>query len=92
MARCSDCGRSFSAKGQWQRRCWTCWRGQEDAKLIAEGFEAGLAAASSLDERLLRDAIALCHPDRHPPERFLLANRVTASLIELLQAATRRAA
>jgi hypothetical protein len=31
----------------------------------------------------LRDLIALCHPDRHPPERAELATRVTAFLIAL---------
>jgi hypothetical protein len=36
-----------------------------------------------LRPELLRDAIQLCHPDRHPPERSEIANRVTAALISL---------
>jgi len=28
----------------------------------------------------LRDLITLCHPDRHPPERFELANDMTSWL------------
>jgi hypothetical protein len=35
--------------------------------------------------RFLRDAIALCHPDRHPPERFKTANAVSATLLALLE-------
>jgi hypothetical protein len=38
----------------------------------------------TLDSRLLRDAIQLTHPDRHPPERARAANAVTAALLELL--------
>ena len=49
------------------------------------------AAPTPLDPRLLRDAISLTHPDRHPPERAKTANAVTAALLELLQQ-TRRAA
>ena len=37
----------------------------------------------SPDDAVLRDAIALCHPDRHPPERAEQANRVTAVLLAL---------
>ncbi len=37
-----------------------------------------------LDTDLLRDLVQLCHPDRHPPERAIVANRATATLIELL--------
>ncbi len=36
-----------------------------------------------LDRQLLSDAVALCHPDRHPDERRQLANATTAKLIEL---------
>jgi hypothetical protein len=38
-----------------------------------------------VDLRLLRDAIALTHPDRYPPERSRTANAVTAALLELLR-------
>lgn len=37
----------------------------------------------SLDPELVRDAIRLCHPDVHPPERRELATVVTARLTAL---------
>jgi hypothetical protein len=57
-----------------------------------DGFVEGLAAGHSdarrrqakpappLDVKLIAQAISLCHPDRHPPERFEIANAVTAGL------------
>jgi hypothetical protein len=45
-----------------------------------------------VDEDVLLDAVALCHPDRHPPERFEQANRVTAGLLDLLERARGRKA
>jgi hypothetical protein len=33
-----------------------------------------------LEPALLADAIRLTHPDRHPPDRSAMANRVTAPL------------
>ena len=65
------------------------------------GFEAGRKAAQreqraeekvELDFDFLTDVVALCHPDRHPPERGDVANRVTARLIELRKNAKRTAA
>jgi hypothetical protein len=48
------------------------------------GHEAGLReGATVLAPELLGDAIRLTHPDRHPAERFEMANRVTAGLIEM---------
>jgi hypothetical protein len=41
------------------------------------------AAAPQLSLELLEDAIALAHPDRHPPERAARAGRVTAELLAL---------
>jgi hypothetical protein len=38
---------------------------------------------------LVRDAIRLTHPDRHPPEWQEAANRVTAQLLELLDPQSR---
>ncbi len=48
-----------------------------------KGYAHGLALARSFDADLLRSLIALTHPDRHPPERYAEANRVTAELIAL---------
>jgi hypothetical protein len=39
------------------------------------------------DVEFLREAVSLTHPDRHPVERSEVANRVTATLLELLRAA-----
>jgi hypothetical protein len=41
---------------------------------------------SPIDAALLKSAITLCHPDRHPPERARLCTEVTATLIEALKA------
>lgn len=52
-----------------------------------EGYEKGRATSVTGDEAispgLLRELVRLCHPDLHPPERFQLANRVTAQLMSM---------
>ncbi len=40
-----------------------------------------------LDAKTLRDAVALAHPDLHPPERRERAERVTCALIGALERA-----
>jgi hypothetical protein len=45
-----------------------------------------------VDAALLKSAIALCHPDRHPPERADLCHRVTAALTVALKAVREREA
>ncbi|HEY7035925.1 MAG TPA: hypothetical protein VH482_31610 [Thermomicrobiales bacterium] len=60
-----------------------------EAKGYAIGFGDGALceradmASTALDPDLLGGAIALAHPDRHPPERQRQANAITARLIEL---------
>jgi hypothetical protein len=87
---CDNCRTGFSANGVWQRLCWTCWREQKDRDDLnvayVRGYQAGLAAHNLVDADLLQAAIALCHPDRHPPERWQLANEVTARLLEARKA------
>jgi hypothetical protein len=39
-----------------------------------------------VDAELLRLAISLCHPDRHPVERHDMCNRATAALAVALKA------
>lgn len=59
-------------------------RGYEDG--YAAGARETRAPSSNggpLDPALLRELISLCHPDRHPPERFDQANRVTAQLVSM---------
>jgi hypothetical protein len=41
------------------------------------------ATEFELDAELLREALSLTHPDRHPPERQARATRVTAALTKL---------
>jgi hypothetical protein len=80
---------SFPATGYWQRRCWPCWRRHRDANTYgvaydhghSDGYRTGYANAarelvgSQFGPALLGDLVALCHPDRHPPERAEQANR-----------------
>jgi hypothetical protein len=61
----------------------------------AEGFRKGKIAGAldalhtaprptpALDAQLLGELIRLVHPDRHPPERYETANRVTATLVSM---------
>jgi hypothetical protein len=37
-----------------------------------------------MDLELVKAAVRLCHPDRHPPERFTAANTVTGRLLSML--------
>ena len=68
---CQWCSKSFRADGKWQRLCWPCWRA------LKARAERPRTVASPVDAQLLRLAILLCHPDRHPPERriFVTASR-----------------
>jgi hypothetical protein len=67
---------------------------REAVRLVQEAYLAGKRAGATetqptgldrLDRELLRDIVALTHPDRHPKERFELANRVTAAINEILE-------
>jgi hypothetical protein len=53
---------------------------------LRDGRERANGSRPALDAGLLRALVTLCHPDRHPPERFEMANRATASLLGLLRA------
>ncbi len=91
-AYCTMCGTAFQARGRWQRLCRRCWREGHDLAIFERGYSAGFTDAirARLDVQLLTDAIALCHPDRHPT-RGEVANRVTAQLLELREQARRAA-
>ena len=53
-------------------------------KLFARGWEDTIGVeAGDLTKELLDDAVQLVHPDRHPPERKELAERVTGELLAL---------
>jgi hypothetical protein len=79
--RCRACDRPFRPDGTWQRLCWPCWR-----ELREQAARPRTIVVTPVDAELLRSAIALCHPDRHPPERAELCTRVTSALLEALKA------
>jgi hypothetical protein len=82
MSRCCySCDTAFRPDGSWQKLCWPCWR-----RLRAEEAKPRTVVMSPVDADLLKPAIALCHPDRHPPERAEMCNRVTAALTAALKA------
>ena len=71
-------------------------RGYEAGYLV--GHRAGVSAQTAEMGRLRADVdrlqrffseetivalVRLCHPDRHPPERYAEANRLTAQLLDL---------
>jgi hypothetical protein len=103
---CSRCGQPFETDRAHHRLCWACYwelrdtaAGRGNWRTPPPGWddpprqdrERPQQTVRLIDERLLRDAISLTHPDRHPPERARIANAVTAALLELLDAARRAA-
>jgi hypothetical protein len=92
---CRRCGRRFQTDRAHHRLCWPCfwevdaageWR-KPPPEWETPPRREPAPPMPHLDARLLRDAISLTHPDRHPPERARTANAVTAALLELLNAA-----
>jgi hypothetical protein len=91
--RCTRCGAEFTPAADYHRLCWPCWRADHDAQARDAAYRAGYAEGlrdamrsslhrGNLDSSVLRDAITLCHPDKHPVERAETANRVTRALLE----------
>ena len=74
---CHACGERFQGE-TWQRLCWQCWRDRREADDRGEAYQRGFRDGLSA-------AVRLCHPDRHPAERFELANKTTAALLLALQ-------
>jgi hypothetical protein len=75
---CIDCSGTLLAEVKSAQR-----RSQEWIDAMFNGFGRRYASPTELDAELLRDALALTHPDRHPPERADMATRVTAALSAL---------
>ena len=95
---CRDCRNRFQGE-HWKTRCKPCYiemkRAEERAIDLQCAYRAGYADGAAnvgLDDGLLRDLVTLCHPDRHPPERFVRANAATARLLALLNRAADRSA
>jgi hypothetical protein len=78
---CRSCSEPFRPEFAAMRLCWLCWR-----ELREQAKQPRTVVVSPIDADLLKSAIALCHPDRHPPERAELCNRVTAALTVALKA------
>jgi len=74
--RCSSCGDAFYPDRSYHRLCWECWRRSAPGRR-----RPAPSSAPALDAATLRDAVALTHPDRHPPERREAATRITAALL-----------
>jgi hypothetical protein len=90
------CGRWFVAVYDWVKDCRVCFheKGGHYDLAVAElawerGYLLGLERArdrngadveAALGELPIHELLTLCHPDRHPPERFELANQITAWL------------
>lgn len=82
---------------RWCRVCFHERAGNPDLGLAELAWERGYVLGLQRGRRRLtddeletalgglpvRDLILLCHPDRHPPERFELANRLTTWLLAL---------
>jgi len=94
---CPNCGRRFQPVLRTHLLCRVCFheRSRDYDMALAEeawrsgyrlGFQRGHAdgvgnAEPFISLGLLDAAIALCHPDRHPEERFHNANGTTAALL-----------
>lgn len=99
--RCWPCWREANPERSTSGRSSEAQRDAE-AKARAAGYDAGYSRGLedgkklaqlerlTVTAKLIRDAVTLCHPDRHPPERASLANRVTANLLSLLDAEKRK--
>jgi hypothetical protein len=77
---CRSCSKPFRPEFAAMRLCWPCWR-----ELREQAKQPRTVVVSPVDADLLKSAITLCHPDRHPPERAELCNRVTAALTVALK-------
>jgi hypothetical protein len=82
-----SCSKPFRPEFSTMRLCWPCWR-----ELREQADKPRTVVISPVDAQLLKLAIALCHPDRHPPEREQMCNRVTAAPTVALKAVRDEAA
>lgn len=76
---CTGCGQPFEPSRPYHRLCWECWQEPTNARRHER-----LPAEPLLDAGTLRIAVALTHPDRHPPERAEQATRTTQALTAAL--------
>jgi hypothetical protein len=81
---CTNCGGWFEPSKPFHRQCWDCWHEAHDED-PPRPRAVGREVVSPLDSVTLRGAIALVHPDRHPPERQEEATAITAKLLAALE-------
>lgn len=70
---CRRCSDAFYPRRAHHRLCLPCWS-QEQERTAPDLIG------------VLRGAVELCHPDRHPAERREQATKITRELLELLEA------
>jgi hypothetical protein len=78
---CAACGKRAAPAN---KLCWRCWCDAENEP--RKGAQTH-QSRRPLDARTLKDAAALCHPDRHPAEREFVARRTTQALLRALNEA-----
>ena len=77
--RCTGCRNLFLAQQPHHCFCWSCWHVERDKSGVP-----AFTHTPTLDSSTLRAAVALTHPDRHPPKRGEEAARVTQALTAAL--------
>lgn len=87
---CEGCAAEFVPARPRHRRCWPCWRAAQQAPRPPVAPPMEPRPVLTVDD--LRGALALAHPDRHPPERRDQATRVAARLTVALEVARAREA
>jgi hypothetical protein len=80
---CSRCWAQFWPARHYHYLCWDCWRETHPPHRPQPPRLSGVV----LEPELVKAAVTLAHPDRHPPERRELATRVTAALLGALREA-----
>jgi hypothetical protein len=89
MRRCRNCSAPFDGE-RWQRLCWTCWRKRKDRDAVIAAYDRGYRDGVATARRHSTNEVTpglLGDLDKHPHERFELANDVTAQLLELRERA-----
>lgn len=84
MRRCIDCGERFEPARHYHRQCWSCWKADNPRIRTTQTI---VRAVPVVDAVTLKAALALTHPDVHPPERQERALRVTQRLTAALEQA-----
>lgn len=82
MKACRRCAAPFTPSQRHHYLCFDCWC------LDRRGHSAPISTTAltlGVDAELIRAAVLLCHPDRHPVERQEAATATTARLLGVLR-------